>query len=182
MVSFMRSAARNAARIGVTAAGLALALGVAVGLDAAPAQAKTMHATLDIDRNPRPGGTYLVSMDVWIPMNEFDSYGYYNNGARISARFFADDPLFDALLAPFANGTASAKTWQAHDPGYTAEPDGIHLRYQFLAPGRELDEDPSDWLGNNYRDEIYFTAVWTDGDGVSSQVQSNVATGYFCCG
>ncbi|GGM90521.1 hypothetical protein GCM10007977_110660 [Dactylosporangium sucinum] len=152
-----------------------------VGLGAAPAQAKTMSAKLSIDRNPQPGGKYPVTINVWIPMNEYDSHGYYNNGARMLVRFFADDPLFDALLSPFANGTGFEKTWFRNDPGYTAESDGIHLRYQFLAPGRELDEDPSDWLGNNYRDEIYFTVMFIDGDGVTSISNSNVATGYFCC-
>ncbi|WP_238005777.1 hypothetical protein KZZ52_43605 [Dactylosporangium sp. AC04546] len=176
------TAARIAKRIGIAVVGLVMALGVTVGLSAAPAQAKTMFATLDIDRNPQPGGMYLVSMDVWLPMNEYDAHGYYNNGARIQARFWADDSLFDPVLALFANGTTATRTWFANNPGYTAESDGIHLRFQFLAPGRVLDEDPAGWLGTNYQDEIYFTAIFTDGDGVGSLVQSNVATGYFCCG
>jgi hypothetical protein len=69
----------------------------------------------------------------------------------------------------------------AFSPGYTAESDGIHLRSTFLVPGSVLDEDPFGYFGN-YQDEIYYTALFIDGDGVRDQVRSNVATGYFCCG
>jgi hypothetical protein len=168
-------------RIGTAVMSLVLALGVVVGLDAAPAQAKTMNVWLTIDTKPKPHGEYMVTMHVWLPMNDYDAYGYYVNGARLQVAFWADDTFFDALLAPFDGGTKAGQTWVAFSPGYTAEHDGIHLRWVFLVPGRVLDEDPSGIFGN-LQDEIYYTATFIDGDGVVDKVRSNVAKGYFCCG
>ena len=182
MVGPTRPAARLAARTGTAFIALVVALGITVGLQAAPAQAATIHASLHIDRSPQPGGMYPVSIDVWLPMGTYESHGYYNNGARIQITFWADDPQFDPLLAPFANNTQAVKTWFANDPGYTAESDGIHLRFQFLVSGAVLDEDPYSSLFGDLQDEIYFIARFIDGDGAVSSAHSNVATGYFCCG
>ncbi|MEV4513421.1 hypothetical protein AB0K00_31165 [Dactylosporangium sp. NPDC049525] len=183
MMSFTGSSGRIATRIGVTVAGLAMALGVAVGLDAAPAQAKTIHASLSIGRSPEVTGKYRVTMNVWIPMNEYDSHGYYNNGARMEAHFEGDDGSFHPLLVVFPRGSGfdPVKTWVAGDPGYTAESDGIHLRFTFLAPGSELDEDPADWLRNQYVDDVYFSVWFIDGDDGASGARSNVVHQHFCC-
>lgn len=166
------------------------AIGMTIGLGAAPAEAKAMSATLSIDKTPESGtgGKYRVHVDVLVPMNKYDAVGYVNNGAYIALTLFADDAgddRFNELPVFVAGPTTSAYTrfWRNYNYGLFADAQGVHLRTSFLAPGNVLNEDKSAFntaVGNT-RDEIYYVASFVDGDGGTSKKKSNVATGYFCC-
>jgi hypothetical protein len=156
-----------------------------IGLGAEPAAAKTMYASLTIKPTPEPnsGGRYRVTVKVDVPMNLYDANGYINNGATVGVTFRGDDAGNDAfnILELFPEGPTHI--WARNSPGLYTDVSGIHLRYTFLAPGSELDEDsgPLNHALNNFRDEIFYNATFTDVDGGASSVRSNVVVGYFCC-
>ncbi|GGS75290.1 hypothetical protein GCM10010156_37640 [Planobispora rosea] len=152
------------------AAALAAAAGVVV-LAVTPAHAATeITAQLEIGFNTGVPAARTITLDVHVPMNEYDANGYLIHGAKIQVRFYGSDPGTDQFL----HGPI---TWYRGDHGLTAGPDGIRLQYTWeVPPGSFLNED-NGWANNG--DEVYITAKFIDGDGGTISDDSNIEEGFF---
>ncbi len=167
----MKQLRRRIAR--TMALGAAMA-GLAIGVGTTPAHADAWSAHLEIlHYNPYP--YYWVAVDGHIPMSQWDAQGYINNGATVELRLYGADlgrwpDYHDLMYGPYFWGGG----WGGGSGQLWADADGIHFFRTVLLPCNYLNED-GDF------DELFVNAKFIDGDGASSNVNTNEIQGYYNC-
>jgi hypothetical protein len=182
-VSAWKRITSRAARAATVAA---LAVGMSVGLAAAPASAAPAPSGANLKITYASGGYYNVIISGVFAMSQYDAVGYMNNlgtGSRaaqgmgpggIYFHVTGDDP-----------GSYDSDVWRtdfyagAHQDagGYLfAGSGGIYFYRAFQVHASVLNEDNGYW---DKTDEIYADATFVDGDNGRRVAYSNVVTSLF---
>jgi hypothetical protein len=134
---------------------------------AAPASAAPMALSLSIDQV-----TGCMDARGTIPMGQYETWGYLNNGAHARLDVWGDDPLWDdelyTALWAYLNRPAGPLV-------ITGDPLGIVVKWKNCLPMQLLNED---W--GEFEDEFYVKVTVIDGDGHTlSRAKSNTVS--WCC-
>jgi hypothetical protein len=147
-------------------AALIAALGVAVAIDAAPANASIGSMSASLSISPAGGGLHNVVISGVVPTSSYSEalalyYSVYYSGYRIEYRLWGDDPIWDNLLF----GPSGVSYYEAAD--------GLHFYKSIQLKGKYLNED---WGG----DEVYAGVRLLNSTGSTIQsAQSNTVYGDF---
>jgi hypothetical protein len=148
-----------------TAAVGTIAVGLALGVAAGPAQAATgAKATLGVVAEV-PGGPYWIPVDGVFPMSKAAAQDAINHGYTVKLTLMGDDPVSD-------------DTKYSYPPAnlYAAD-DGLHFGRSARVQRSVVNEDNS-WTDNH--DELYVRARAVAPNGATPlSVNSNNVGGYF---
>lgn len=159
----------------LAAATLAGALGITGTLmsTATPASAATGTAKLAITHSGGGVG-WCASMSGYIPMGDYETHGYLNNGAMFAFDVWGDDPVYDDYRYGSAWAT-QATSPVAGEVNIFASSRGIELRGVHCQVNYWLNEDvPGD-------DEIFahLYVYRGGGEGLLADIKTNVVSGSF---
>ena len=133
---------------------------------AAPASAATMSASFKLV--PARSGAVCTAMVGRIPTDQYDTWGYLNNGAHAQVQLWGDDPVWDNLLRTSGWAYLNAGV---DGVGIGGDSGGIYVTWYGCYPRSLFDED----LEND--DEVYVKVTVIDGDGYTlASAKSNVVT------
>jgi hypothetical protein len=113
---------------------------------------------------------FCITATGYIPMGQYETHGYLNNGTRLKMWMYGDDSVYDDDLG--------SSSWVTKDSGtvkgarlYPSER-GIEFEWKTCGPG-------SFWLNEDLGDdEVYVYVLIVDGDGgLLLGGQTNVVTG-----
>ena len=150
----------------VAAATLAASAGAIALGTAAPASAATMTARFSLI--PRSNSYVCTNLSAQIPMGQYETWGYLNNGAHARVQMFGDDPVWDDTL--FTSGWAYLNAGSG-GVGISGTSTGIFVQWTLCTDRSFFDED---WDGD---DELYVKVLVIDGDGYTlASAKSNVVT------
>ncbi|WP_219419006.1 hypothetical protein [Pseudonocardia nigra] len=152
------------------------AVGITVGVAAAPAQAAItgMSAKLTVTAQ-NSNDLYWVAVEGVVNMPQAEAQAKIASGHTMQLRLWGDDPSSDDLqYGPYFNGGGSGggsgQLWAASD--------GLHFFRTIRLPGYKLDEDNGWYEGDG--DELYVGVRFvTAGGSTLKSAETNRVHGYF---
>jgi hypothetical protein len=152
-------------RLRIAVASLAT-VAAAMLLTAAPASAAPMNVTFNL--LAARSGNVCTTMVARIPTDQYDTWGYLNNGAHARVQLWGDDPVWDNLLRTSGWAYLNAGV---DGVGIGGDAAGIYVTWYGCYARSLFDED----LEND--DEVYVKVTVADGAGYTlATAKSNVVT------
>jgi hypothetical protein len=156
----------------LAAASLAGAIGLSSALvaTAAPASAASGTAKLTVSNS---SAGWCASMSGYIPMGDYETHGYLNNGAMFGFDVWGDDPIYDDYI--YGSRWATQASPVPGEVSIYASSRGIELRGSHCQKNFWLNEDvPGD-------DEIFahLYVYKGGGAGLLADIKTNAVSGSY---
>jgi hypothetical protein len=140
--------------------------GLVASADSASAAGRVARLTVHDD--------WCITVTGYVPMGQYETHGYLNNGARLNIAMYGDDY---GLTDDFLGSTEWITRAQGTVDGATLYPSDRGIEFEWVTCGPGHFWLAEDLIGD---DEVYAHVVIFDGDGgLLLEGQSNVVSGDF---